>query len=102
MYYPPCIYDNKKTSSKDTPCIPFPQLKKPSKRNLLSKGKFQGMNCLGTVEKKIKRIHVNSELNALNFKNLKKEEQVSNNKDFMVLYQKFLMFNNNCNKNLMS
>jgi hypothetical protein len=102
MYYPPCIYNTKKSNSKDTPCIPFPQLKKPSKKNLLSKGKVQGMKCFGAVEKKTSRLHVNSKLNGLNFINLKKVDRVRNNKELIMLYQKFLMFNNKFNKNLMS
>ena len=110
MYYPPCKYDPDKPYALPTePCIPFPEPpkackdeKKSSKKTKIIggiKGPCLKNGCIKGLKKKKKSkrkvILSVDDKNKNNLQNLMKHQ---NNPDTLMLYNKWLLFNTNCNQ----
>jgi len=108
MYYPPCIYNPDLPNENPEPCLPFPEnAYNPNNKDPvcvdgknLKDEKDQSLDTLN-VNKSNKTANNNSNFRNLQFLNSK--NYASNSDDFLMIYNKMLIFNHKqCKKKLIS
>jgi hypothetical protein len=116
MYYPTC--SNGPNHTPGEPCIPFPPPPKPCNASMTQTLANLGLNikmkpCLNispdgicvdglkpeTTRSIMKKSIFSFNKNKKNFVNLKRIEEISKNKDIIILYNKWLLFNSKCQGN---